>query len=382
MLIGPLLSGAQAAVTKKGKLYVKISRLGTGQYKDTYTFIKIGTVAHPSFVTVGKVQTKLKAVAIAKSVPAKSMVALEHANEMELHRELTALRKEAAAQGQQDPLSHVATSKKVTSLSSSSSSVGLMGALYSAGTVDSLLQNKDLTGSECRSICAGMLLGINQLHSINIVHRDIKTDNLLLQEENDGISAVLCDLGKASHTEEGKRVATPFQFFSLIKPPGAMNAEVAFSKELDIYQAGRTVYQIFAGVPLKNCKSIYQESPERERLIQQIKSEKGIEKNHVRIQTLSEHLVELEKKLLIPPQDWPNWNRIPEKVKEQIEKMVDADPSRRPTLEECREFFDSLNDEDVWMPVQSSPVDVVQTPPVSPASQTSQGPKSFYIDAA
>lgn len=414
VLLGSKDSDVQVAITKKGKVYVRTVMLGAGVYKETYQYVKVGTLVQQTFAALpSPAATKLKALStekIRQGAPSKTAV-LEHENEMELHRELTARRKEAQKTQSADPLEHVAASKTVVPLSSEISGEGLMGAYYNGGTVDARLKN-DLTGRECARICADLLKGTEELHALHIVHRDLKSDNVLLEVKETNlpknewppnlspgnvpkgyrvtfhpfvknevmsvtkieiVRAVICDLGKASHTEEEKRAKTSLLYFTT-QPPDSESPDRVFSETLDVYQAGRTAYQIFAGIPLGQLSSIYSQTEESERIQKELyaaiklKNETGNpatrKELNSRISKLTlQYQTALKHGPIIPPDKWPQWDRIPAKVQEHITKMVDPDPVKRPTAQESRVFFDSLKDQDLELPTAQS--ETSTTPNVS-----------------
>lgn len=68
---------------------------------------------------------------------------------------------------------------------------GLLLEYISAGTLDSM--KNSLTFSEKKQIFHKLLIGLNYIHSKNIVHRDIKLNNILLDSET--LTPKFCDFG-------------------------------------------------------------------------------------------------------------------------------------------------------------------------------------------
>ncbi|MEX2666371.1 serine/threonine-protein kinase [Candidatus Uabimicrobium amorphum] len=101
-----------------------------------------------------------------------------------------------------------------------------------------------------------MASALEQATRLNLVHRDIKPDNIILTKNND---AKLCDLGLArnwaqdlSLTLTGAVMGTPFY----ISPEAAKGMEDLDSRS-DIYSLGATLYHLTIGeVPFKGKNSM------------------------------------------------------------------------------------------------------------------------------
>lgn len=406
VLVDTADAGVQIVATKTGKLHVKISFVGSGKFKDTQKFSKIGLLRDQSLEQLKQTQAKHSAVAVAKErqIPsgmgdnkALEVNAIEHQNEIALHLELTGVRKQAKKESRSDPLDNVATSIVISHVKpNSTEGIALMGKLFSGGDVDKRLREGNLTLAERAFVCSGFLNGVAQLHALNIVHRDIKSDNILLEvqerslpaeewpqditpqnipqvysaefddhgsiksvKKSEIIKVALCDLGKGSHIEPDRQLKTDsFLFYSHIVPPGLMTMNKAFSKEFDIYSSGRTAYQIFAGIPLNKLNGVDMDDPFRNKLKKEFDAvfdEIAKNEDPTKFADLNEKIHMLENDLLIwdkmslgPPESWPNWNKIPPIVQAFIKRMVDIDhPENRPTAAECAEFFKKLTAEDL-----------------------------------
>lgn len=68
---------------------------------------------------------------------------------------------------------------------------------------DIFLQNKVLDETSSKSLMYKLLLGINHMHESNVIHRDLKLENLFVKIENSLISEVrIVDFGLAVSTEK------------------------------------------------------------------------------------------------------------------------------------------------------------------------------------
>ncbi len=64
---------------------------------------------------------------------------------------------------------------------------------------DRIRQDPPLTVRECRRLATGILEGLNAVHDSGVLHRDLKSDNVMLRVDRGGkLSAVLMDFGLAS----------------------------------------------------------------------------------------------------------------------------------------------------------------------------------------
>ena len=56
-----------------------------------------------------------------------------------------------------------------------------------------------LTEHKCSILAAQIVVGLEFLHSKTVAHRDLKPDNILLDEKN---SVKICDFGEAKYIED------------------------------------------------------------------------------------------------------------------------------------------------------------------------------------
>lgn len=410
------IEGIQIMATKKGALFVKISSLGEGAYKDTYKFVQIfGEATRP--LAANSQARKSAAIGEFKPItnqPTEEMQKIteqEKQNELKIHTRLTTKRRQIKSMGKQDPLPNLATGKKVRRKTvNNMSEEAITLKLYNGGDVDGLLDGQ-MSPRERSSICRDAMKGVAQLHKEGVIHRDLKSDNLLFEEVDqilpkeqwpdnldpqnppEGYSitlnlngtiesvskkerhVVVTDLGKATPYKPGERYPTGggFAFHQSIRPP-FLDADQAFSPAFDIFAAGRMVYQIFADIPIATLSYLPPIKKEHVPLVQQAianwtdsaetrekldERKKELERRSYGggltddiINELSEigkkiQLVNLTKNPVLIPQNWANWGKIPPKVQDFILKMVDLDPAKRPTAEECVQFFENLTDEEL-----------------------------------
>jgi serine/threonine protein kinase len=89
-----------------------------------------------------------------------------------------------------------------------------------------------------------ILVVIGYLHSKNIIHMDIKPENILL-DDNDNIKLIDFDCSVYDASKKLRKTAGTFNYL----PPEFLTKEyVEFSTEVDIYTAGLTFIEIITGI--------------------------------------------------------------------------------------------------------------------------------------
>jgi serine/threonine protein kinase len=106
--------------------------------------------------------------------------------------------------------------------------------------------NKEIhlfTDEECSTIMKGLLEGFNNLHSNNIMHRDIKPDNIMFKKRNDLTSLKISDFGLAIKSlDNEKSQCGTIVFMS----PELINKQ-SYDMTIDIWAAGIILYILCSG---------------------------------------------------------------------------------------------------------------------------------------
>jgi serine/threonine-protein kinase len=101
-------------------------------------------------------------------------------------------------------------------------------------------------GEIMRQVCAAL----DEAHNRNIVHRDVKPDNIIVNTTAQGVRAKVLDFGVAKLRDAP--VTTLTQTGSVVGTPHYMSPEQCLGEELDhrsdIYSAGVVLYEMLCGV--------------------------------------------------------------------------------------------------------------------------------------
>lgn len=113
---------------------------------------------------------------------------------------------------------------------------------YKNGSVKDLLAARHLTVREIISLGTQILAGLHNIHSKNLIHFDIKPDNVLLSARGE---ALLSDFGLAKHMNYSG-VAAQDRLYGKMIPPEVTYTD-HFDRTFDIYQIGLTLYRMCNG---------------------------------------------------------------------------------------------------------------------------------------
>jgi serine/threonine-protein kinase len=164
-----------------------------------------------------------------------------------------------------------------------------------------------MTVADTCDILDGIARALDAAHAKGIVHRDLKPDNVFLHQVDNGpLMVKLLDFGIAKlvrvtpgqeKTQTGNMLGTP----RYISPEQARGIQV--DHRSDIYSLGVMAYEMLAGRPPFQGESA--------------------------MDLVVKHLGE-------PPPPLSQFTKVPKSLEQCVMRMLEKDPSRRPTLEEVR----------------------------------------------
>ncbi|MEQ9379908.1 MAG: serine/threonine-protein kinase [Pirellulales bacterium] len=113
---------------------------------------------------------------------------------------------------------------------------------YQNGSVKDLITGRHMTVREVVGIASQVLGGLHNIHSKNLVHFDVKPDNILLSPRWE---ALVSDFGQAKQMNYSGIAAQDRHYTPMI-PPEALVTD-HFDRTFDIYQFGLTLYRMCNG---------------------------------------------------------------------------------------------------------------------------------------
>ncbi|CAK56481.1 unnamed protein product (macronuclear) [Paramecium tetraurelia] len=130
--------------------------------------------------------------------------------------------------------------------------------LLEGGSLYDLIKDKvPINTKQIQQIMVGILIGLQEMHKKEIMHRDLKLENILFKVSKKMESVVIADFGLATHVNE------PVYLYCRCGTPGYVAPEVINIKDMkskyssicDIYSLGLVFYLLLTGKPAFNGKS-------------------------------------------------------------------------------------------------------------------------------
>ncbi|KAG2488991.1 hypothetical protein HYH03_012431 [Edaphochlamys debaryana] len=181
--------------------------------------------------------------------------------------------------------------------------VYLITELLTGGELlEAVLKRGSYTEAEARLCFVQVLRGIEYLHSKNVVHRDLKLENLLLAKQDDISLVKIADFGLAKHAVNGMQTicGTP----QYVAPEVIVGAKGhVYGPGVDMWSAGVVLYILLGGYP-----PFWSDSEPQ--------------------------LFDMIRKGKYSFAD-PVWNKVSDAAKELIRKLLVVDPTKRLTATEA-----------------------------------------------
>ncbi len=125
---------------------------------------------------------------------------------------------------------------------------------------DRINHKRFLRIEECLNIIKFVAQALQEAHLSNIVHRDIKPDNIFLNQTKDGYEVKLIDFGIAKVVEATSKATATQSFFGtpLYMSPEQIKDASKVDTRTDIYSLGLVLYHCIVGKPPFEAEDFYQ----------------------------------------------------------------------------------------------------------------------------
>ena len=130
----------------------------------------------------------------------------------------------------------------ITSTSYDEEYVYISMPYYEQGSLQQLIENRNLSLREIIRYSLGFISAIYCIHCNDMVHCDIKPSNILI-DKND--NAIITDFGSALYLNKFGNAKLKNVYYKHIAPEQCTSSTI--SKKLDIYQIGTTLYRLCNG---------------------------------------------------------------------------------------------------------------------------------------
>lgn len=126
------------------------------------------------------------------------------------------------------------------------------------GAIHGETQDADFSRVDWRIILLGLASAVKYIHDSGILHNDIKSDNILLDEQHSDVRCVLIDFGKGCFVAHGKNYKlsnSSKHYYKQYHPqvaPDLIDGHCKQSTHSDIYSVGRVIKQVndkFLNIP-------------------------------------------------------------------------------------------------------------------------------------
>ncbi|KEG07260.1 protein kinase [Trypanosoma grayi] len=176
----------------------------------------------------------------------REVIALQHINKA--RERITAGAPAAVQSGSgktMDPIEEVIGLRDVL-LSRSHHDIYLVFPYVSCSVAGLLQRRFPFTEREIAYVFKKLLTALKKLHTMGIIHRDVKADNVLIR--NDG-QVQLCDFGLCVFEGSGRRALTPSLINLSYRPPEMLLGITSYDVKVDIWSIGCFLAQMYLRVP-------------------------------------------------------------------------------------------------------------------------------------
>ncbi|WBW72144.1 MAP kinase Pmk1 [Schizosaccharomyces osmophilus] len=190
-----------------------------------------------------------------------------------------------------------------------------------------------LTDAHFQSFIYQILCGLKYIHSANVIHRDLKPGNLLV---NADCELKICDFGLArgctENADENLGFMTEYVATRWYRAPEIMLSFSSYHKGVDVWSVGCILAELLGGTPLFKGKDYVHQL---NLILHQLGTPDNETLSHISSSRARDYVKSLPKQKPIPFQvNFPRANPL---ALDLLSKLLEFDPQRRISVEEALE---------------------------------------------
>lgn len=199
----------------------------------------------------------------------------------------------------------------------------------SNGDLDREIRNGIRGNIRAVSITRGILSGLSHLHSNSLLHRDLKAENILIDDDDD--KAIIGDFGSVRKIPEGD-TSVPGSGHSLIYTPPESITSNLYGIPGDIYQIGIVLFQLLGGrLPYEESSWLNSRDLKKYRSISDEIDKQIFARDCIKSK--------IQKGKVVVLSTLPPWVCTP--LRRTVAKACNIEPTKR--YQSCSEFLARLN---------------------------------------
>jgi len=190
-----------------------------------------------------------------------------------------------------------------------------------------IYSGQKLTDDHIQYFLYQILRGILHMHSANVMHRDLKPNNLLANKD---CKIKICDLGLARGFDEEDEYKTPYVVTRWYRAPEIILKASEYTKAIDIWSIGCIFAELIGGAALFPGQNYLDQIL---RIIAVLGTPPSADMEFITNEKALDYMKSLPKRSKLPLKNlYPNANPL---ALDLLEKMLVFDPDKRYTAEEC-----------------------------------------------
>ncbi|CAD8067775.1 unnamed protein product [Paramecium sonneborni] len=213
-----------------------------------------------------------------------------------------------------------------------------------------IYSRQELTDEHIQYFVYQILRGLLQMHSANVIHRDLKPGNILVNKNCD---LKICDLGLARGYENEEDFKTEYVVTRWYRAPEVILNASEYSKAVDIYSVGCILAELLGRTPLFPGENYLDQV---QRIIAVLGTPTAEDMKYIGNNNAIKYIKSLPKR---SKQKWEAlFPKANNKALDLLGKMITFNPEQRYTVEQCLQhpYFDELHNPDEE-PLSGKPFD-------------------------